>query len=56
MRTTVTTQEELDAAPERPMPERAPIPTEPTGFGAIVRDVDGDHRGLMSQPFASLTG
>ena len=26
-----------------PMPERAPIPTEPTGFGAIVRDVDGDH-------------
>lgn len=34
---------EYGAAPERPMPERPPIPPEPTGLGAIVRDVDGDH-------------
>lgn len=34
---------ECGAAPERPMPGRPPIPPEPTGFGAIVRDVDGDH-------------
>lgn len=33
---------EYGAAPERPMSERAPIPPEPTGLGATVRDVDGD--------------
>ena len=34
---------EYGAAPERPMPERLPIPPEPTGLGAAVRDVDGDY-------------
>lgn len=34
---------EYGAAPERPMPERPPIPPEPTGLGAAVRDVDGDY-------------
>lgn len=34
---------ECGAAPERPMPERPPIPPEPTGLGAAVRDVDGDY-------------
>ena len=34
---------EYGAAPERTMPERPPIPPEPTGLGAAVRDVDGDY-------------
>ena len=43
IRDAVAYEPEYGAAPERPMPERPPIPPEPTCLGAAVRDVDGDY-------------